>query len=167
MPSRGLMRRADRAMEAKDTIALLKRAEVMRIGTVDKEGWPYVVPFSFVYHDGKIYFHHTAEASHLTSNINVSPRICIEVDEPGPVFSEGKSGCDVSRVFHSAIAYGKASLVTDAKRKKEAFDHLMVKYADPAWKLPSEYPTMDTTLVFQVDIEKLTGKQRLMKAKPS
>lgn len=166
MPARAVMRRADRAMEERDTVELLKRAQVMRIGTVDKEGWPYVVPFSFAYKDGKVFFHHTQEASHLTSNLNTNPRVCIEADEPGPVFSAGQSGCDVSRVFHSAIAYGKATLVTDPKKKKEAFDLLMAKYADPAWSLPLEYPHLDTTLVFQVDIEKLTGKQKLMRVQP-
>ncbi len=146
-------------MEAKDSIALLERAEVIRVGTVDNEGWPYVVPLSFVYRGGRVYFHHTSEASHLSSNLKVDPRVCIEVDDPGPVFIDGETGCDVSRVFYSVIAFGKASLVTDTKEKEEFFNRLMTKYADPSWSLSPGYPKLETTHVFQVDVETITGKR--------
>ncbi len=161
MPSRGQLRRTDRAMSAQETVALLERATVMRIGTVDREGWPYVVPFSFVYHDGKVYFHHTSEESHLSANLKANPHVCIEVDEPGPVFARDESACSIGRVFQSAVAFGRASLVTDPKEKEQVFHRLLARYADPRWGLPPTYPKLETTLVFQVSIEVTTGKELL------
>lgn len=160
MPRKGILRRQDRALSQEETIALLERASVMRLGTVDGEGWPYVVPLSFVYHDGSVYFHHTAEESHLTSNLRANPRVCIEVDEPGPVFPRGETACDATRAFQSVVAFGRASPVADPQEKERVFQRLVAKYADPRWGLSQAYPRLETTLVFQVTLEVVTGKRR-------
>ena len=160
MPVRGVLRRIERAMSAEETARFLEQATVMRIGTVDKEGWPYVVPLSFVYHNGKVYFHHTAEDSHLTSCLEADSRVCIEVDEAGSILSGGDTGCDASQAFTSVVAFGRASLVTDPRAKQEILRHLLAKYADPGSGIPTTYQKLEATLVFQIDIDTMTGKRR-------
>ena len=160
MPVRGVLRLTNRAMDAEDAVELLGRANVMRLGTVDREGWPYVVPLSYVYLDGNIYFHHTDQESHLTSCLEDNPRVCIEVDEPGPVFTTGGTGCDTSQAFESVIAFGRAALVTGREAKSRVLSHLLAKYADPGSRAPAVYSQLETTLVFQVSIELMTGKKR-------
>ena len=163
MSARGALRRASRAMSADDAANFLGLATVMRLGTVDDEGWPYVVPLSFVYKDGKVYFHHTAEDSHLTSCLETGPRVCIEVDETGPVYLGGELGsesaCDIGRVFKSVIAFGRASLVTDLRAKEQVFDLFVERYPLPGTDSPRTFPKLETTLIFQVEVEVITGKK--------
>ena len=140
---------------------MLERATEMRLATVDREGWPYVVPLTFVFDDGKIFFHTGMEDGHLSTNLEAEHRVCIEVDEPGPAFSTGSTGCGVSRVFESVIAFGRAKVLTDRNEKASFFDGLLDKYADPNWGLTREYPRLDNARVFQIDIELMTGKRRL------
>ncbi len=137
-----------------------ERATEIRLATVDGEGWPYVVPLTFVYDNGKIFFHTSMEDSHLSTNLETEHRVCIEVDEPGPAFSTGSTGCGVSRVFQSVIAFGRVKMLTDRNEKVSFFDGLLDKYADPDWGLTREYPRLDDTRVFQIDIEVMTGKRR-------
>lgn len=161
MATRGQLRRTDRALDPHDAEALLQQAQVVRLGAVDPEGWPYVVPLSFVYDNGDIYFHHTAEDSHLSASLAANPRVCIEVDEAGPVFPGEESACSAGRTFHSVIAFGTVTIVTDPDLKDQAFHRLFAKYADPAWGTPSTFPKRDTTLVYRVSLETITGKALL------
>lgn len=139
---------------------MLDRATEMRLATVDGEGWPYVLPLTFVFTNGKIFFHTSKEPSHLSANLEAERRVCVEVDEPGPVISTGPTGCGVSRVFQSVIAFGRVRMLTDRKEKVSFFDSLLDKYADPDWGLTRKYPRLDQTRVFQIDIEVMTGKRR-------
>ena len=160
MPGRGQLRREDRAMTSEESVTLLKRATEMRLATVDGEGWPYVVPLTFVFDGGKVFFHTSMEDSHLSANLETERRVCIEVDEPGPAFPTESTGCGVSRVFQSVIAFGRVKLLTGRKEKVRFFDGLLGKYADPDWGLTREYPRLDETRIFQIDIAVMTGKRR-------
>ncbi|MFQ5872668.1 MAG: pyridoxamine 5'-phosphate oxidase family protein [Dehalococcoidia bacterium] len=160
MSVQGVLRREDRAMSKEETVSFLEEATVMRLGTIDREGWPYVVPLSFDYRDGKVYFHHTSEESHLTSCLEASPRVCIEVDESGPVLSYGDTACDTSRVYTSVVAFGRASLVSDTAAKERILNNLIVKYFGPESELSGSYSKLDVIHVFQIDIDIMTGKKR-------
>ncbi len=161
MTSRGvLQQRAERAMNVDETEALLKSATEMRLGAVDKDGWPYVVPLSFVYEDKKVFFHHTTKESHLTSCLEHESRVCVEVEEIGPVVAGNESACDTSRIYASVIAFGRAREVTDRTTKERFFDGLAAKHSSPGIEIPRSYPGIDRTLVFEIDVEVMTGKRR-------
>ena len=106
----GELRRSDRAMSEQDTVALLKRALVGRIGTVDADGTPYVVPLNFVYEDqGKrIHVHRARQSGHLTSNLQFSSKVSFEVDEPGPLVATGDAGCDTDQLYESVVCFGSS-----------------------------------------------------------
>ena len=100
----GKLRRSDRAMSEEDTVVLLRRALVGRIGTVDADGMPYVVPLNFVYEHAtcRIHLHFSKQPGHLASNLKFSSKVCFEVDEPGPLIATGETGCAFS--FTALIA---------------------------------------------------------------
>lgn len=56
---------------------VLKTAVVGRLGCC-ADNMPYIVPLSFVYHDGAIYGH--TNAGRKTDMIRSNPRVCFEVD---------------------------------------------------------------------------------------
>ena len=158
---RGELRRKDRAMCDEDCWRLLERAFCGRLGTADADGWPYIVPKLFVVDGASIYFHGATARGHMQANLEDNPRVCFEVDEPGPVFPSGEgSQCDTSNAFQSVIVFGTCSLVEDHEQKLRALRLLMRKYADPAWERPDTFPSLDETAVYEVAVERMTGKRR-------
>ncbi|MFZ5827934.1 MAG: pyridoxamine 5'-phosphate oxidase family protein [Bacillota bacterium] len=161
MAGRGEMRRTDREMTASESWELLGRAFSGRLGTAGPDGWPYVVPQLFIWHQGKLFFHNTAAPGHTRANIEANPRVCFEVDEPGFVFPYGdKAPCETSVGFESVILFGFCEIVSDREEKIAFFERFMAKYADPAWERPSAWPLLDATTVYAVTVERITGKRR-------
>ena len=157
------LRRADREMSPGDAWRLLERGYVGRLGTADPDGWPYVVPKMFVACDGCVYFHGTTARGHTRSNVEADPRVCFEVDEPGPVFPTGTaSQCEISVGFESVILFGTCEVVEDESERMRALERLMAKYADPAWERPPAWSMLEATAVYRIRVERITGKRREM-----
>ncbi|MDB4895255.1 MAG: putative pyridoxamine 5-phosphate oxidase [Firmicutes bacterium] len=158
---RGELRRTDRQMTEAESWTFLTSSFSGCIGTVDADGWPYVVPQLFVIHDGKLYFHTTAANGHTRSNILSNPKVCVEADEPGVIFPYGeKAPCETSVGFESVILFGTCEIVTDQAQKVLFFERFMAKYADAAWERPPVWPLLDATTVYEITVARLTGKRR-------
>lgn len=168
---RGAMRRQDRQMDPAEARQALANAFVGRLATVDAEGWPYAVPLLHVYlgpgeadagdsPEGAIYVHNTAARGHMRTNVEGDPRACFEVDEPGPIFPYGPFACDTSIEYRSVIAFGRVSIVQDRAAKGRFYDWFMAKYAGADDGYQREYPRLDQTTVYRMDVERLTGKKR-------
>ncbi|HWI65081.1 MAG TPA: pyridoxamine 5'-phosphate oxidase family protein [Symbiobacteriaceae bacterium] len=156
------LRRTDREMTSEETWSLLNRGYVGRLGIADPDGWPYVVPKMYAVLNGHIYFHGATAQGHTRAGVAANPRVCFEVDEPGPVFPTGTQGqCETSVGFESVILFGTCSEVTDEAEQLAALDALMIKYAHPAWERPQTYaPMLKATVVFKIAVERVTGKRR-------
>ncbi len=69
-----------------DARAFLRTQKVAHVGTVDANGWPYVVPLIYIYEGGDVLYVHTGKhEGHFQQNVRLYPRACTEVDEMGPV----------------------------------------------------------------------------------
>lgn len=161
----GELRRSDRAMSEDDTVALLQRALVGRIGTVDAEGTPYVVPLSFVYEDSpqRIHLHFARQPGHLASNLKFSSKVCFEIDEPGPLIATGEPGCETSHVYESAICFGRAQVVSDERERVRIARLFLRKYVDQHMPGRSYKPglvALNTVDFVTVEVEVMTGKRR-------
>jgi hypothetical protein len=66
---RGQMHRAKRLMPDEDAKAFLRTHKVAHVGTVDANGWPYVVPLIYIYEQGDRLYLHTGD--HQLSFIQV------------------------------------------------------------------------------------------------
>ena len=51
------MRRKRQQLSNEESIAILEKATAGTLALLGDEGYPYAVPISYVYHDGKLYFH--------------------------------------------------------------------------------------------------------------
>jgi nitroimidazol reductase NimA-like FMN-containing flavoprotein (pyridoxamine 5'-phosphate oxidase superfamily) len=97
---------------------LLSRVRVGHLGTVDSAGKPYIVPISFNYVDGTIYFH--GGKGQKMENIRGNPNICFEVItlEP-PKYLYRSSGPNLRQSWECVIVRGEAEIVSDeAERVK-------------------------------------------------
>ncbi len=139
----------------------LKKTFVVRVGTVDAEGFPYVVPQLFIYEDGKVWLHQTSAKGHLRHNIEFNSKVCLEFDEHGEFFPYGATQCDTVVAYKSVIAFGSLKLVTSDEEKFIFFDKFMIKYAGASWgREEHSYPRMEPTAIYEVQLEKVTGKHQ-------
>jgi hypothetical protein len=90
---RGQMFRAKRHMPEAGAREFLRKQMTAHVGTVDANGWPYVVPLVYVYEDGDfLYLHTGSHQGHFLTNVQRDPRICVEVSEIGP-FAQRQTFC--------------------------------------------------------------------------
>jgi len=154
------VRRADKAMSEAETRALLARARVARLGTADADGQPYVTPLLFVADEREIWLHNAIVPGHLRANIEANPRVCLEIDEPGPVFPYGRFECDTSIAYESAIVFGRIRVVEDREAKAAFCRALMAKYGPAGDERPQGFfPRLGQIAVYAVTVERITGKR--------
>ncbi len=159
------IRRTDRQMSDERAREMLARGYAGRLGTVGRDGWPYVVPLLYVWRDGEIWLHTAAVRGHLRDNIDHEPRVCFEVDAPGEVFAYGRFECDTALEYRSVVAFGRIRVVEDRALKAAFCDGLMARYGDPAWQRPAGfYPRLDLITVYAIAVERLAGKETALPA---
>jgi uncharacterized protein len=163
---RGQLRRADKVMSDSETQEFLRRAFCGRTATVDAEGFPYVVPNLFVWHEGTVWLHTAKVNGHFARNVKHDDRVCFEVDEPGEVFPYGFIECDTSVSFRSVVLFGRIQLLTDADQARTFFTLFMQKYAPAhSWgREKGSFPRIAATNIYRITPESMTGKAGLLPA---
>lgn len=158
---RGHMYRSKRQMGDAEAQEFLRRQLTAHVGTVDANGWPYVVPLVYIYEAGDLLYLHTgAHQGHFLSNVQRDPRICVEVSEIGPLHKGKRFACDSALVYTSVITFGPTRILYHDREKKSWFlDRLLTKHGDPAWTFEPGYPLIDQIILYEQKIEIMTGKQ--------
>ena len=139
--------------------AFLKQQHVVHVGTKDANGWPYVVPLVYVYEGGDLlYFHTGGHRGHFESNIGHDARVCAEVSRIGAVRKGEAYACNSSLEYTSVIMFGTVRVIEDGKMKEWFFDRLLAKYGEPGWTFKPGYPVLDQIVLYELEMEVLTGK---------
>ncbi|MEM3440208.1 MAG: pyridoxamine 5'-phosphate oxidase family protein [Candidatus Bathyarchaeia archaeon] len=149
------LRRREKEMPREEAIDLLRRSLVGRLA-MSVSDRPYVVPLHFLYEDGRIYFHCASEGKKM-EYIRRNPNVCFEVDEFLGL-RPGEEPCGWGTRYRSAIAYGRASPLSDESRKVEILNKLLGKYAGRGHEVRG--PLKDVAVV-EIEIEEITGKRDL------
>lgn len=115
--------------------------------------YPYTVPMSHVYVDGKIYFHGAMEG-HKHDAAKMHDKVSYCVLDDGVKNDDGWS-----YTFRSVIAFGRIRILTDESEKIEKLTFLGDKF------FPTHEDTVEEidrllhrTEVFEITIEHVTGK---------
>ena len=132
--------------------ALLRRAEVLRLGLADADG-PYVVPVNFGYDGERIYVHGAREGRRVAA-VAEGARVCFEADE-GEIVRADRP-CWFTARFRSVIGYGTARLLTSAEDKRRGLDVLMRHYGSTGEGIPDA--KLEVTSVIEIFIEGMDGK---------
>ena len=157
------MRRLDRSMSDEHARQMLATGFCGRLATVGVDGWPYVVPFLYVWMDQQVFIHRTSSGGHLAANLKANPRVCFEIDTPDEVFAYGRFECDTGLAYASVIAFGSMRIVEDSEQKTRFCLELMRKYADAGWERPRGFfPRLGEIDVYGMTIDRLTGKQQAL-----
>lgn len=150
------MRRTDRAIADRRRVAeILGQARVCRIAWNGRP-FPYVVPLSFVYEQGTIWFHCALEGEKL-DRLRADPNVCLEVDQELSL-REGGRACAWGVRYRSVIARGRAEIVQDPRAKAAALQLLMQKYSGrTGWDIPTA--ELSRVAVVAVALSEVSGKE--------
>mgnify|MGYP002153786778 CR=1 FL=1 len=152
-------------------IRILASTNIGRLATVDAEGYPYITPVNFVFHEGCVYFHCAPEGEKL-DNLTRNPRVCFEVDVPLAYlqvdFNPERNPCRTHQLYHCVIIRGAARVVPDGELKTTVLNALVAKH-EGGRDFPAVTPdsaSYSTCRVVEIRPERMTAKSDLAQNKP-
>lgn len=148
------MRRKDKMKPVKETENILRACTNGVLSVIGDEGYPYGVPVSYVYDDGKIYLHCAGEG-HKLDSIKKNAKVSFTV-----VGADCVDQKKVTTVYKSAICFGNARVVADDGEKEKVLTAILEKYCPDELTGGLEYmkKVFNDTVAVVIDIEHMTGK---------
>ena len=117
------------------------------------DDYPYAIPMSHVYVDGKIYFH-GAQEDHKNDAVKRHTKVSYCVMDKGV-----KAEDSWWYTFKSVIVFGRIKTLTDRDEKIEKLTHLGDKFFPTHEETVDEINRLlDRTEVFEITIEHMSGK---------
>ncbi len=150
------MRRKNQQLPMEECYRILRAATSGVLAVAGDEGYPYAVPLSFAFDDGKLYFH-VAKSGHKLDALRRNPKASFCIIEQDRVVPE-----EYTTYFRSVIAFGTVRIVEDNTEKRRGLDLLADKYSpnETAESRETEIGKLANALyVLVMDIEHLTGKE--------
>ncbi|NLE06860.1 MAG: pyridoxamine 5'-phosphate oxidase family protein [Crenarchaeota archaeon] len=157
------MRRLDRNIERiEDIFSVLDRCKICRLGMVDGEGKPYVVPLNFCYEyrQGKLNLYmHCAKEGLKLDLLRAKPSVCFEADNAGAVITADQA-CGYSQKYESVIAFGEAEILSDPAQREKGLQAVMkIQSGQDDWVFdPNSAARVE---VIRVRVSSVTGKRHL------
>jgi nitroimidazol reductase NimA-like FMN-containing flavoprotein (pyridoxamine 5'-phosphate oxidase superfamily) len=147
-------------------VEFLNSQPVGRIASIDKQGYPQVIPMNFVYFDDAVYMHSHPFGEKL-DNIDRNPKVGFEVDEhvcflPSYYFHPSDAS-QADTLYISVVIKGEAEIVQDLKEKASALNALMKKYQKEGRyeELDAHMPTVREVAVIKVVPRGIRGKYKI------
>lgn len=147
------MRRLGQELSKEECIDILTNEPRGVLALLGDDDYPYALPMSHVYVDGKIYFH-GAQKGHKIDAVNRHQKVSYCVIDEG-VKAEGSWWY----TFRSVIVFGKIRTLTDRDEKIDKLTHLGDKFFPTHEETVDEINRLlDRTEVFEITIEHMSGK---------
>lgn len=147
------MRRTKQQLAHDECVEILSKEPRGVLGLIGDNGYPYTVPLSHVYVDGKIYFH-GAKSGHKRDAVMENSKVSYCVMDKG-IKEEGNWWYS----FKSVIIFGKIKILTDADEKTDKLTHLGDKFFPNHDMTVDEIDRLlDQTEVYEIEIEYMSGK---------
>jgi hypothetical protein len=148
------MRRKKQLFSEAETVAMLQACTSGVLAVQGDNGYPYAVPLSYAYEDGKLFFHFATEG-HKLDSILKNDKVSFCVIQKDEVIQ-----ATFTTHFRSAIVFGRARILTDASEKRHALECLVAKYS-PDYTAQGQTEierSWDRVSLAEVRIEKMSGK---------
>ncbi|MDE1769057.1 MAG: pyridoxamine 5'-phosphate oxidase family protein [Thaumarchaeota archaeon] len=147
-------------------VEFLNQQETGRVSSIDKDGFPQIIPMNFVYTNDAVYMHSHPRGEKL-ENILKNPKVGFEVDHSleflPSYFSSPTDASQADTLYISVVIKGKASLVTDTKEKVMALNELMKKYQPEGGyeKLTPHMGVVEEVAIIRVIPVTMRGKYKI------
>jgi len=150
------MRKKDREIQDRTEVdRIIGEAAVCRLGLC-KDNRPYVVPVSFGYDGGSVYFH-TPPAGMMIDYLEANDAVCFEMEHDVRMLPDEDSACRWSVSYVSVIGFGRVREVTAPEEKIAALGSIMRQYSGKAWNFDAA--AVGKTRIWRIVVESLTGRQ--------
>ena len=152
------MRRKNQVLSHEECLAVLDRGTSGVLAVQGDDGYPYAVPLSYAYEDGKLWFH-CARTGHKLDAILRDPKVTfcvVDRDQVVPL--------EYTTYFRSVILFGKARVLEDPAEIRTALEKLALRYAPEDSEahreaiLEKELPAL---VAIEVTMEHLSGKEAI------
>ena len=148
------MRRKNQLLSEAECIEILNRNTSGVMSVIVDNGYPYGVPLSYVYLDGKIYFH-CAVSGHKIDAIKNNDKVSFCVVDQDKVVPD-----EYTTYYRSVIIFGKARILQNEDEIKYTLTQLAKKYApdESLSSINNEMKKCPHLLMLEIKIDHMTGK---------
>jgi uncharacterized protein len=151
------MRRKKQLLSKEESFAILKAHTSGVLGVTGDDDYPYTVPLSYTYEEGKLFFH-CAKEGHKLDGIRRNDKVSFCVIDQDEVIPE-----KFATHYRSVIVFGRARILTKDSELREALKSLVEKYS-PGYieeGLAEIERDLNRVCIIEVQIEHMTGKAAL------
>lgn len=152
------MRRIKQLLSEEATVEIMKRNTAGVLAVTGDDDYPYAVPISYVYADGKVYMH-SAREGHKVDAVRNHEKASFCVIDKDEIVPE-----EYTTYFRSAIAFGKVRLVESGGEKRKAAELLGRKYNPHGAEETLSHEIEDSDprfVIIALDVEHMTGKEAI------
>lgn len=148
------MRRKKQLLTREEAIEILNLCTSGVLGVIGDGDYPYTVPVSYAFKDGKLFIH-SAKEGHKIDSIKRNDKVSFCVIEKDEVIQK-----TFTTHFRSVSIFGRARILTDDSEKRYALECLIQKYSpdyikEGQQKIESGW---DRVCLIEIKIEHMTGK---------
>lgn len=144
----------------------LNEEHVGRIASLDRDGFPQIIPMNFAFVNGAIYMHSHTRGEKL-DNIKANPKVGFEVDREleflPSYFSSPTDASQADTLYISVVIKGDAIIINDRNEKTLALNALMEKYQPEGRyeRLTPEMHVIDEVAIIKVIPKTMRGKYKI------
>ena len=150
------MRRTLQVLPQEECEKLLQSGTAGVLALTGDDGYPYAVPLSYAYAEGKLYFH-CARTGHKIDAIRRSEKASFCVIGQDQIVPE-----ELTTYYRSVIAFGRIRIVEEEKEKRRILGALADKYA-PTLSEEKRQASIEQDLapvcILEMQVEHLSGKE--------
>ena len=151
------MWRKRQQLSEEESIGILQKSTSGTLALLGDDGYPYAVPISYVYNDGRLFFHSALSGHKVDAirNCDKASFCVIEQDDVQPK--------KYTTFFRSVIAFGRIHIIEDETEKLAMARMLGNRYnPNNDESLQKEIEGgLSRMLMIRFDIEHLTGKEAI------
>ena len=154
-------------IKSKDKIIkFLNEEDTGRISSIDKQGFPQIIPMNFVFLNDSVYMHSHIRGEKI-ENIKRNSKVGFEVDRNleflPSYFSDPEDASLADTLYISVVIKGEALLVENNEEKVLALNGLMKKYQPEGRYKPmdKDMDVLDATAVIKIIPKEMNGKYKI------
>ena len=154
-------------IKSKDKIIkFLNEESTGRISSIDKQGFPQIIPMNFVFLNDLVYMHSHIRGEKI-ENIKRNSKVGFEVDRNleflPSYFSDPENASLADTLYISVVIKGEAQLVESNEEKVLALNGLMKKYQPEGQYKPmnKNMRVLDATAVIKIIPKEMNGKYKI------
>ena len=151
------MRRSRQLLSREDCESILNEQTSGVLSVYGDDDYPYGVPLSYVYADGKLYFH-SAKTGHKMDAVRKNNKVSFTIIAQDNIVPE-----EYTTHFRSVIVFGRVRILENDAEKRAAIEQLAEKYMPDLkeGRLQEIDREFSRLCMLELTIDHMTGKEAI------